>query len=191
MALPTETPLQISEYLIIPLLLLPLPSFPTCATHYLYLAKHQPKVPSITTSRSLFLVNVPFDATDANLKRLFSTQLDLPSGRIENVYFEGEKVATQDRNTHPSLNSTEAKRGKKRKRPLKDARREEIEGAELPSTWDQELTGIGGTAVVVFVDQASLETVIRAVKKIRRDRKELTWEEGMRDDMPALGPARK
>lgn len=190
MAAPMETPLEISGYLILPLSLPPLPSFPTSATHFLYLAKHQPKIPTSSTSRSLFLVNVPFDATDAHIKRLFSTQLDLPSGRIEEVNFEGERKVAQDRTVPLPTSSTFAKKGRKRKRPLDAPYRRDIEGAELPPIWDRQLRGFGRTAVVVFVDQASLDAVIRAVKKTRKNMKEPVWGEGLEDNVPSLGPSR-
>ena len=190
MAASTDTPLEISGYLIFPLSLPPLPSFPTAATHFLYLAKHEPKIPTVSTSRSLFLVNVPFDATDAHIKRLFSTQLDLPSGRIEDVKFEGEKVVAEDMTIPLSTSHTPAKKGKKRKRPLDAQKRPGIECAELPTTWDRQLKGFGRSAVVVFVDQASLDAVIRAVNKSRKDKKEPVWGEGLEESIPSLGPSR-
>ena len=190
MASSTDVPLEISGYLIFPLLLPPLPSVPTSATHFLYLAKHQPKVPSATASRSLFLVNVPFDATVAHIKRLFSTQLDLPNGRIEDVRFDGEKRSVEDKDTPKLPDPTFVKKGKKRKHALVDRSPEDIVGAELPSTWDRQLRANGGTAVVVFVDQASLGAVIRATKKMRRDKKQPVWGEGIGESIPALGPSR-
>ena len=191
MAASTKIPLEISGYLILPLSLPPLPSFPISATHFLYLAKHQPKIPTVSTSRSLFLVNVPFDATDAHFKRLFSTQLDLPNGRIEDVQFEGDKRAAQNITVlPPPTNSTFAKTGKKRKRPLDPECPQGIEGADLPPTWDRQLRGFGRTAVVVFVDPASLEAAIRAVKKSRKNMKEPVWGEGLENRAPSLGPSR-
>ena len=188
----TEFPLEISGFLILPLSLPPLPSFPTSATHFLYLANHQPKVPSITTFRSLFLVNVPFDATDAHIKRLFSTQLGLPNGRIEDVHFEGKKKSARERNRSLSLSRTSAKKGKKRKKSFGDEDFRDAEGAELPSTWDRELRSTGRTAVVVFVDQASLDAVMRAVKKTRKDMKKPVWGESLEleDNVPSLGLSR-
>lgn len=189
MASSSETPIEISGYLILPLSLPPLPSFPVNATHFLYLAKHEPKIPTTSTPRSLFLVNVPFDATTTHIKRLFSTQLSLPSGRIEEVNFEDEKRVAHDITAPLSTSSTFAKKGKKRKRPLDAQDSQEIEGAKLPSTWDRQLRGFGRTAVVVFVDQASLSAVIKAVKKIRRDMKEPVWGEGLEDNISSLGPS--
>lgn len=190
MATSTEIPLEISGFLILPLSLPSLPSFPNPTTHFLYLAKHQPKVPSIKTSRSLFLVNVPFDATDAHIKRLFSTQLGLPNGRIEDVHFEGAKKGARERNISLSLSPTPAKKGKKRKRALGGGFCIDAEGAELPSTWDRELRGIGRTAVISFVDQASLDAVMRAMRKTRNDKKKPVWGEGLEDIDPSLGPSR-
>lgn len=191
MAASSETPLEICGYLILPLSLPPLPSFPTAATHFLYLAKHQPKVPTISTSRSLFLVNVPFDASEAHIKRLLSTQVGLPSGRIENVNFEDGKRGSQDLTVLLSAGSTLAKKRRERKRPLDVQHGREIEGAKLPSTWDRQLRCLGRTAVVVFVDQASLDSVIRAVKRTRKEMIEPVWGEGVEDNMPSLGPSRK
>lgn len=190
MAVTGEIPLQISDYLILPLALPPLPSFPTNATHFLYLAKHQPKTPTISSPRSLFLVNVPFDATDAHIKRLFSTQLDLPNGRIENVSFEGEKKMAQDVTVPAPTNSTLAKKGNKRKRAPDAQNSQILEAVELSPTWDRQLRGFGRTAVVVFVDRASLDALIRAVKKTRKNRKEPVWGEGLEDGLPSLGPSR-
>lgn len=189
MAASTKIPLEISGYLILPLFLPPFPSFPTSATHFLYLAKHQPKIPTVSSSRSLFLVNVPFDATDAHIKRLFSTQLDLPNGKIEDVQFEGEKRAAPNVTVlPPPTTSTSAKNGKKRKRPVDAESPQEIEGADLPPTWDRQLRGFGRTAVVVFVDRASLDAAITAVKKSRKNMKKPIWRE--ENKAPSLGPSR-
>ncbi|MCJ1462291.1 Ribosomal RNA-processing protein 7, partial [Pseudocyphellaria aurata] len=186
-------PLQVSGYYILLLSLPPLPSFPTAATHYLYLANHQPKNPSPTSYRSLFLINVPFDATDALLKHLLSTQLGLPNGRIEDVQFEGQTGRVQNHTEAAAPHTTGSTKSKKRKRPVEETKAEDIEGAQLPSTWDRELHGVGRTAVVIFVDRPSMEAAIKAVKKARKDGIQPVWGEGLQGTEsapPALGFAR-
>ncbi len=182
-----SVPLQISEHYILPLSLPPLPSFPTRATHYLYISKHKPKIPTPTAPRSLFLVNVPFDATDAHIKHLLSTQLGIPNGRIEEVHFEDQKIKTQDHKEALIAHHDGSKNRKKRKRPVEERSADEIEGARLPSTWDRDLHGIGRTAVVKFVDRASVEVVIKALKSVRKNGRQLTWGEGLESALPALG----
>ncbi|MCJ1266267.1 Ribosomal RNA-processing protein 7 [Lobaria immixta] len=183
-------PLQISGYYIFPLSLPPLSSFPTTATHYLYLANHKPKIPSPTSPRSLFLINVPFDATDTLIKHLLSTQLGLPNGRIENVQFEGQTSGVQDHTKATVTRTNISTSRKKRKRSVGEGEVENMEGANLPSTWDRELHGIGHTAIVMFVDRPSMEAVIKAVKKARKDGIQPVWGEGLEGTLPALGFAR-
>lgn len=183
-------PQQIAGYNILLLSLPPLPSFPTAATHYLYLALHQPKVPSPTASRSLFLVNVPFDATEAHIKRLLSGQIDLPAGRIEDVLLEGQRRQHINVTEQDSSNQKPANRGKKRKRGSGGvAALDNAEGSALPSTWDRDLQVNGLTAVVLFVDRASMDAALKAAKSARKERKDLIWGEGMEGKVPALGSA--
>lgn len=186
---PSTTPLHIAGYAIFPLSLPPLPSFPTAATHYLYLAPHQPKIPTATASRSLFLVNVPFDATEIHIKHLLSAQIGLPVGRIEDVQFESQ------RKSGPAGDSLSiqkpAKMGKKRKRGSDRDYLADMEGAALPSVWDRELQTKGLTAVVMFVDRASMDAALKAVKAARKEKIEPVWGEGVDSKVPALGSASK
>ena len=184
----TKSPLQIAGYNILPLSLPPLSSLRT-ATHYLYLVPHQPKLPTPTASRSLFLVNVPFDATEAHIKHLLSAQIGLPAGRIEDVQFEGQ--SRKGSSAHEAL-STEHKqdqKSKKRKRGSDGGSLGDVEGVALPSTWDRDLQTDGLTAVVLFVDRASVEAALKAVKAIRKERIEPVWGEGVEGKVPALGSA--
>ncbi len=188
--MPTSTtPLQIAGYAILPLSLPPLPSFPTAATHYLYLAPHQPKIPTATASRSLFLVNVPFDATEKHVKHLLSAQIGLPVGRIEDVQFEGQRKSGTAGEAFS--NPKPARKGKKRKRGSDGDHLEDMEGAALPSVWDRELQTKGLTAVVLFVDRASTDTALKAVKAARKEKNEPVWGEGVDSLVSALGSASK
>ena len=183
-----QTPLQIAGYRIFPLSLPPLPSFPQAATHYLYLIPHQPKIPTPTASRSLFLVNVPFDATEIHIKHLLSTQLGLPAGRIEDVQFQGQgRNSGMDDASGPKASSNT--KSKKRKRASIGESLEDMEGSALPSVWDRDLRTNGLTAVVLFVDRASMDAAFKAVKVIRKDRREPIWGEGLEGKLPALGSA--
>ena len=187
MASPSPIPQQIAGYNILSLSLPPLPSFPTAATHYLYVAPHQPKIPTPTAPRSLFLVNIPFDSTELHVKRLLSAQIGLPAGRIEEVQFEGQR--RQRHKQDDSLNQISVKKGKKRKRDSEAGNIENIEGAALPSVWDRELQTNGRTAVVLFVDRASMDAALKAVKAAQKEGREPVWGEGLEGKIPALGSA--
>ena len=189
---PTDSiPLQIAGYTIFPLSLPPLPAFPHAATHYLYLIPHQPKIPTPTASRSLFLVNVPFDSTEIHIKHLFSAQIGISAGRIEDVQFEGQSRKGGGGSTDEASGSKPPpnKKSKKRKRGSNGGALEDVEGMALPSVWDRELRIDGLTAVVQFVDRASMEAAFKAVKLMRKEQKEPVWGEGLEGKVPALGSA--
>lgn len=177
--------LEIAGYKVLSLSLPPVPSFPGAATHYLYVAQHEPKIPSPTASRSLFLVNVPFDATGAHIKHLFSVQLDLAAGRIEDVEFNGRRKGDQP----AVLTSKVEKKGRKRKRSPENGIIRDNEDAALPSTWDRDLHTGHLTAIILFVDRASMSAALKAVKSFRKQKKEPVWGEGMEGKAPSLGSA--
>ena len=185
----TMMPPHIAGYNILPLSLPPLPSFPEAATHYLYLVPHQPKIPTATASRSLFLVNVPFDSTETHIKHLLSIQIGLPAGRIEDVQFEGQrrKGSGMDESSGPKTHQN--KKSKKRKRGSNGNTIEEMEGAALPPVWDRDLQTNGLTAIVLFVDRASMDAALKAVKSARKEQREPVWGEGLEGKVPALGSA--
>lgn len=189
MASKNSIPLQISGHHILPLSLPPLPSFPTPATHYLYVSNHQPKNPTPTAPRSLFLVNVPFDAMDVHVRHLLSTQLSLPSGRIEDIHFEGEEKKAHEPTEALIAHPSDVKKSKKRKRSVVERSADEAETAKLPATWDRNLYGVGCTAVVTFVDRASADAVIKAIKTVRKQRRQLKWGEDIETALPNLGLA--
>lgn len=182
-----SVPTSIAGYVVLPLSLPPIPSFPTSATHYLYLAPHEPKIPSPTASRSLFLVNVPFDATEAHIKHLFSSQLALSHGRVEHVLFEADKKRGYGDEGAVLEPATHEKRGNKRKRVAENGPIEDYEGAALPETWDRKLQHIGGTAVVLFVDKASMDAALKEAKKKRKEGRQIVWGEGVEEKLPKLG----
>ena len=185
------TPSSIAGFDVLTLSLPPLPSFPAPAFHYLYLAPHEPKIPTPTAARSLFLVNVPFDATKAHIKHLFSTQLGLSHGRIEDVHFEADKkraIADDGSSMNPPTNE---KRGKKRKRIFTNGLIEDEEGAGLPTSWDRKLQPVGGTATVLFVDRASMEAALKEARKKCKEKDEIMWTSGVEEKLPQLGSSSK
>ena len=184
---PVKAPLQVSDYYILPISLPPLKSFPTPATHYIYIRPHEPKIPDPTTSRSLFIVNVPIDATDIHIKHLFSTQLDLPSGRIEEVRFENINKRVNVLDNETTNNKPRAGKSRKRKRGADLESLELLENSDMPNTWDRDIHRRGSNAVVVFVDRVSMETVVKAVKRIRKLRKTIVWGERTEGFLPQLG----
>lgn len=166
-----------------------LPSLPSSATHYLYVAAHEPQVPSESTPRSLFVVNVPIDCTDAHLRHLLSLQLGLPHGRIEDVSFEKER-RTWGAGNGEAERHREPK-GKKRKRGVYQRPAQILEESRLPSTWDRDLQVNGGSAIVTFVDKSSMDAALKATAKAIKIRKEIIWGEGLELDHPNLGSASK
>lgn len=182
----TSIPAQIAGYAVFPLSLPSMPSFPTPATHYLYLGPHQPKTPTPTASRALFLVNIPFDSTEIHIRHLFSSQLDLPAGRIEDVQFEGQRRKAHASEQLPSRK----KNNKKRKRDSEAVNMQVLEGPAFPATWDRDLQTNGLTAIVTFVDRTSMDIALKAVKAFAKQGRQPVWGEGVEDKVPPLGSAR-
>ena len=191
MEMPEDVPAQIAGYTVLPLSIPPLPSFPVSAVHYLYVGPHQPKIPSPTASRSLFLTNTPFDSTELHFKTLFSTQLGLPSGRVEDVEFEGRSRRHDSAEPAASYDANPTSNKKRKRSKGLDYERELELATALPAVWDRELRSNGRTAVVRFVDRSSMETALKAVKAVRRQNSNPIWGEGVQDKLPPLGSARK
>ena len=183
-----SSPAEIAGYAVFPLKLPSLPSFPHPATHYLYVSPHQPKLPTPTASRSLFLVNIPFDSTELHFKQLFSKQIGLPAGRIESVQLGQKPKAT----SHSDLRTLEesAKTSRKRKRFSQKNDLKDLKDAALPSTWDRDLQTNGLTAVVLFVDRKSMEIALKTVKSLCKQKVRPLWGDGIEGDLPPLGYAR-
>ncbi|KAI9372035.1 ribosomal RNA-processing protein 7-domain-containing protein [Aspergillus egyptiacus] len=180
--------IEIAGYTSLPLQLPPTSSFPTPATHYLYLRPHEPRIPDADTPRSLFLVNIPIDTTEAHLRHLFGTQLS--AGRVERVEFESVRTGKKSSAAQVALLQANVTKSKKRKRVTADELEEKLDQISLPSTWDRQLHHSGTHAVVVFVDKASLEASLKAARKAARKSGSgaITWGEGLDESrVPALG----
>ena len=197
MASPIGMPSKLADYYILPLQLPTLPSFGAQAVHYLYLHPHEPKIPTPTTPRSLFLVNVPFDATETHIRYLCSKQLGIPSGRVEEVQFEGaRKYPRQDKDDvqagiAPIAQARIGKKSMKRKRGVDETRVDHMDEMRLPETWDRPMWHSGSNAVVIFVDRTSMEAVVKAVRRVQKSGDKIIWGDGMEGRVPDLGLQRE
>lgn len=175
---------KVGEYTVLPLTLPPTASYPNSATHSLYLRPHAPKIPTESDTRSLFIVNVPIDSTSAHMRAVFGSLIG--AGKFESITFEHEKQATVVRQALEVAQSN----GKKRKRPHKEDVEVEV---ELPRVWDRELRRSGSSAVVVLVDEQSVESTLKAMRRLHKAKKEASWPvwgEGVEGKVPLLGSAR-
>lgn len=172
----------IGDYTILPISIPAIPSYPVQATHHLYLRPHAPKIPIPSDSRSLFLVNVPIDSTEAHFRAIFTSLVG--AGRFESITFDNERSTTI---ATPETQTVDKRINKKRKRGevLQD------EGVpKLPEVWDRKLHRSGSSAVAVFVDEKSVEVVLKAIRKVHKAGNYPVWGAGIESKLPALGSKR-
>ena len=179
-------PARVSDYYVLPLRLPPHPALHFEATHYIYFKPHTTSVPTAESSRSLFLVNIPIDSTVTHLKHLFSKQIGLPAGRIADVVFNETPTKKKTLPASAALGKT----SKKRKRGSEEEAVLEIEST-LPSVWDRETYTSGSTAVVIFVDRASLDAAVKATRAFSSKGNKVTWGDGITNKTTKLGSYRK
>jgi hypothetical protein len=181
-------PLTVSDYTVFAVQLPPVPSFSQTAYHFFYIRPHEPKLPDADSPRSLFVANVPITSTETHFRHLFGTQLS--AGRVERVEFRD----APEQNKKPIATiqgSVISHKSKKRKRETAEDIQTQLESAaKLPPVWDRELRPSGSHAVVVFVDRASMEASLKAVKAAAKSRKDIIWGEGIEDKLPPLGAQR-
>ncbi|GAP84549.1 putative meiotic recombination protein dmc1 [Rosellinia necatrix] len=172
-------------FLTLPISIPPLPSYPVKATHYMYLRRNAPKLATPNDSRSLYLANVPTDSTEAHFRALFSSLVG--AGRFESIAFEQDRKGTKASH-EPAQAERLARHHKKRKREDEELQhRKEEEDAELPETWARELRRTGSSAVALLADEKSVDSVLKAVKKLKKPEKYPTWGEGVKSDAPIFG----
>ena len=180
---------EIGDYTVLLLTLPPTTAYPQSATHTIYLRPHAPKIPTESDSRSLFVVNVPIDSTPAHFKAVFTSLIG--AGRLEDVRSEHEKRNTSSQLPNLALELANKEKNKKRKRGAGDP--VDID-QDLPKIWDRELRRSGSTAIVVLVDEKSVESALKAIRKLHKsksaDSKWPIWGQGVKDKVPALGSAR-
>jgi ribosomal RNA-processing protein 7 len=181
-------PPKVQDFTVFPIQFPPQPSYPHAATHYLYLRPDSPKTADDRTEdtpRSIFVANIPIDATESSFRRLFK---DLCGARVERVDFEGElqkpvlgiggEAIVQGTQVSVPI---EVKRGKKRKRGNSataaedEAVKKALAAMELPRTWDQDVWESGSSAVVVFVDQATRDLALKEARRMVKKGGMLEW----------------
>lgn len=173
---------EVPGYTTLPVQLPTTPLFPKPATHYLYIRPHEPRIPDPDSTRSLFIVNIPIDTTEAHIRHLFGTQLS--AGRVERVQFED--VPTKKRTAATSTETNTSK--KKRKRVTADEFEHHLESISLPSTWDRKLQKSGAHAIVIFADKASMDSSLKASAKAAKRGSSIVWAENLpANRIPALG----
>ena len=201
---PKGRPTSVADLAILPLSLptfSDLPSSCADAKHFLYVKPHTPAQAIESSPRSLFLANVPIDATEANLRTLFADHLG--GARVESVQFDASIPATVEHKRFKSeelrggkKDDTQSSRGTKRKREDekhgKGGKKEmvaegvvEDEDSALPRIWNSEIRRSGSGAVVIFLDRASMKGAWSAVQKIAKEGKAIQW-----TDSEALGAER-
>ncbi|KAI1199458.1 ribosomal RNA-processing protein 7-domain-containing protein [Nemania serpens] len=173
------------DFSTLPISIPPLPSYPVHATHYIYMRRNAPKIATPNDSRSLYLANVPADSTEAHFRALFSSLVG--AGRFESITFEQDKDSAKTSH-EPAQAERLAKHHKKRKREDEELQnRREEEAARLPDTWTRELHRSGSSAIALLADEKSVDSVLKAVKKLKKTKKYPIWGEGAKIDAPAFG----
>lgn len=173
-AVPTKT----GEFTILPLTLPTQPGLPPAcaeAKHYLYIRVHAPTNPTPDTDRSLFIANVPIDASESNIRRLFAEQLG--GARVESVEFDSAIPAGPVRKQVREEVVAEKGKGRKRKRDEEVVAEGLVEDEEsaLPRIWPAPLRKSGSTAVVVFVDRESRRGALKEVQRVVKEGTEVRW----------------
>ncbi|SPN97384.1 related to RRP7 Protein involved in pre-rRNA processing and ribosome assembly [Cephalotrichum gorgonifer] len=165
----------------------PLPSYPHQTLHEVRLRRNAPKVPTPTDSRTLFLKNVPADATESHLRAVFASLVG--PGRFESASFpDTDARAAPLRGSGGEIFEPAAAAkmaalgGRKRKR---GSAADEGEPA-LPAIWARRAHKTGATALVTLADEKSLQLVLKAVAKAARTKKHPAWSSSAADE-PAMG----
>jgi ribosomal RNA-processing protein 7 len=189
-----SAPKTVADFTILPLALPTLSGLSeqcTAAKHFLYVKPHAPSIPTAHDEKSLFLANVPIDATEGNLRALFVDQLG--GSMVERVEFDAsipaQPMHKRWKTDKPGKPDGE-KRGKKRKRNDEALVAEgvvEDEDSALPSIWPGELRRSGSGAIVVFVDKKSTRGALKAIYRAVKENKPIHWRSGD----AALGVERK
>lgn len=179
-----DQPSPLEEFTTLHISIPSLPSFPISTTHHVYLRRNA-KVLTKDDTRSLFLVNVPVDSTEAHWRGLFASLVG--AGKFEAIVFERDTKVSPPA-IEPAQAARLASHHKKRKREDEEAQTQKEEAiARLPPVWTRPLHRSGGSAVVLLADDRSVDTVLKAVKKLQKTKKFPVWGEGVGDKALPLG----
>lgn len=116
--------------------------------------------------------NVPIDSSEDNLRSLFK---QIGGARVERVEFEDDDEPIG----HGMLVKgekwgEEAAKGKKRKR-RHEGDREIGEVHRLPDVWATKIHKSGSSAVVVFVDRATRDAVVKECGRLAKKKEAVEW----------------
>lgn len=145
-----------------------LPSYPHPTLHEVRLRRNASKTPSPTDGRTLFLKNVPADATESHLRAVFASLVG--AGRFEAAVFPGSEPRAGG-GFDPAVATKMAALTRKRKR----GDDEDAAAPELPAIWGQKIHKSGSTALVTLADEKSLQLVLKAIAKTHKTKKYPSW----------------
>ena len=166
-----------------------MPAFPVNATHHVYLRLHAPKIPTPNDSRSLFLVNVPVDSTEAHFRAIFVSLVG--AGRFESITFENDRRGVSAANGQDTtVWETREKNDNKKRRWGSESKVGGDVVGQLPKVWDRDLHRSGSTAVVLMADKRSAEDALKVVRKLHNGGTYPVWGAGIEGKVPPLGPER-
>ncbi|KAF1349514.1 hypothetical protein EJ07DRAFT_169387 [Lizonia empirigonia] len=181
-----KAPSTVADFAVLSLTLPILPGLPEShedTQHYVYIKPHEPSAYTATAERSLFIANVPIDASESNIRALFAEQLG--GARVESVDFDASVPARplhkrwkQDRRGDEDEGE---QRGKKRKRNDTEVVAEgvvEDEESVLPALWGSEVRRSGSAAIVVFVDKRSARGALKEVQSAAKSGRTVSWKSG-------------
>ena len=158
----------------------PSAAFAEETSHCIYIKHHEPNVPDPDSERSLFLGNIPITTTEAHLKHFFNVQL--ATGRVDRVNFPTFARASRSSDLARSRSTRQ-----KRKRFTIDDIEAELQSSSLPTTWERTLHPIGAHAIVVFVDQPSMDAAFSAVYQAARNGTQILWSKNIEEGTPPVG----
>ena len=182
-----KAPSTVADFTVLPLTLPTISGLPDShkdTQHYLYIKPHSPSAYTPTAERSLFVANIPIDASETNIRSLFAEQLG--GARVESVDFDAS-VPARPLHKRWKASARDAddeqgeQRGKKRKRNDAEVVAEgvvEDEESALPALWGGEVRRSGSAAVVVFVDKRSARGALKEIQSAVKSGRTVEWKSG-------------
>lgn len=180
-----KAPSTVVDFTVLPLTLPTLSGLPAShanTQHYLYIKPHEPSAYTATAERSLFIANIPIDASEPSIRALFASQLG--GARVESVDFDSSVPAAplHKRWKAEKRDDDDGElRGKKRKRNDAEVVAEgvvEDEESALPALWASEVRRSGSAAVVVFVDKRSARGALKEIQSAVKSGRVVEWKAG-------------
>lgn len=136
--------------------------------HYLYMRKHENKSAMegpLASDRTLFLVNLPVDATMEHLRHLFQAE-----GGIEKIYYHNASQPTlayneeeEDSEQEDNMDDTDQVQRSKRRKTKTQRQQKEQQSRELRRIFHS-----GASAHIVFVESDVLDKVLSMPMKDRK-----------------------